>query len=90
MKSSPKELEKILKALGNRRRLMIVKYLQKTHGATVGSITDEIRASFKATSKHLAVLFAADVVEREQMGLTVMYRLTEPIHAVVKTSLESM
>ena len=61
-----RELERILKALANRRRLAILKYLKKTHEATVGEIAGEIKLSFKSTSKHLCVLAGADIIERDQ------------------------
>ena len=70
-----KELEKPLKALANRRRLAILKYLKQQHEAPVGEIAGAIRLSFKATSKHLAVLAAADIVERDQRSLQMFYRI---------------
>ncbi len=75
MKASEKELERILKALANRRRINILKYLKRTHKAAVGEIAEAIRLSFKATSKHLMILANADVVEKEQVGLLMLYFL---------------
>ncbi|MDO8556842.1 MAG: metalloregulator ArsR/SmtB family transcription factor [Candidatus Jorgensenbacteria bacterium] len=71
-----RELERPLKALANRRRLAIARYLKREGEATVGNIAGEIDISFKSTSKHLAVLFAADIVDREQRSLQMYYRLT--------------
>jgi|SRR3989338_6952618 len=59
-----KDLEKILKVLASRRRLAILQYLKKSKEANVGDIAEEIKLSFKATSKHLAVLSAVDIIER--------------------------
>ena len=73
-----KELERALKAFANRRRLTIVKYLKEVKEAPVGEIAHEINLSLKATSKHLAVLAAADVVERDQRSLQMFYRLASP------------
>ena len=70
-----KETERILKALANKRRLAIVKYLKNNREATVGDIADEINLSFKATSKHLGILSIADILEKEQHSLQVHYRL---------------
>ena len=70
-----KELERIMKALANRRRLAILRYLKAEREATVGEIAEEIRLSFKATSKHMLVLSAADIVEKEQRSLQMFYRL---------------
>ena len=56
MKEKEKELEWILKALANRRRLGILRVLKQNREATVGDIAAEIRLSFRSTSKHLGVL----------------------------------
>lgn len=72
-----KELERTLKALANRRRLSIVKYLKVEKQASVGDIAEEIRLSFKATSKHLGILSAAGITDREQRSLQMFYRLAE-------------
>lgn len=71
-----RKLEKNLKALANRRRLAILKYLKDNNEAPVGEIAHEIRLSFKATSKHLGILLAIDIVEREQRNLQMFYRLS--------------
>ncbi len=67
-------LERIIKAFANRRRLGIVRHLKKNKEATVGDIADAIKLSFKATSKHLAILSAAGIVEREQRSLQMFYK----------------
>lgn len=69
--------ERVLKALANRRRLAIVSFLKRRKEASVGDIADEIRLSFKATSKHLSVLAAADIVEKEQRSLNMYYALAK-------------
>lgn len=79
-----KELEKQLKALANRRRLAILGYLKNNHKASVGAIAKEINLSFKSTSRHLAVLSAVDIVEREQVNLNVYYSLNSALSAVTK------
>jgi DNA-binding transcriptional ArsR family regulator len=70
-----REHEKILKALANKRRLQIVKFLKEKKEANVGEIALHIKLSFKATSKHLAVLSGADIVEKEQRSLLCFYSL---------------
>ncbi|MBI2592571.1 MAG: winged helix-turn-helix transcriptional regulator [Candidatus Colwellbacteria bacterium] len=70
-----KELERVLKALANRRRLAILKYLKQNREAAVGEIASEIKLSFKATSKHLRILDSLDIVERDQKSLQMFYRL---------------
>ena len=71
-----RKLEKILKALANRRRLAILKYFKENKEAPVAEIAGEINLSFKATSKHLGVLSAVDIIEREQRSSQMFYRLS--------------
>jgi len=70
-----KELEKILKALANKRRILILKFIKKSGRASVGEIAEAIKLSFKATSKHLMILSNADILEKEQISLTMLYSL---------------
>jgi len=70
------KLERILKALANKRRLAILKYLKQERVATVADIAGKIRLSFKSTSRHLAVLRLAEIVEGEQRSLRVFYRIS--------------
>lgn len=79
-----KEYEKILKALANRRRLQIIKYLKNKKTATVTNIAEHIKLSFKSTSKHLAVLFGAGIVDKEQKSLSMFYSLAEPLPKIAK------
>jgi len=72
-----KKMERILKALANQRRLAILKYLKENKESPVAEIAEEIDLSFKATSKHLGVLSAADIVEKEQRSLQMFYRLSD-------------
>ena len=83
-----KELEKQLKALANARRIKILKYLERANRASVGNIAKEIKLSFKSTSRHLAVLRAAEMVSADQQGLTVIYSLENPKPPVVKLILD--
>ena len=85
-----KEFEIILKALANRRRLSILKFLKKQHEASVREISDNIRLSFKATSKHLNILARADLLDREQRSLTVFYRLNSEYRSFVKSLINDL
>jgi DNA-binding transcriptional ArsR family regulator len=82
-----RNLERILKALANRRRLAIVNHLKNHREATVGELADAIKLSLKATSKHLAVLRAVDIVDREQRSLLVYYRLADDLSRPIRTIL---
>ena len=81
------ELERPLKALANRRRLAILKFLRVRREAPVGDIAERIRLSFKSTSKHLAVLAGAGIVDRDQRSLQMFYRISSgapvPAKAVI-------
>ena len=79
-----RRLEKILKALANKRRLVILRFLKKNKNASVGEIAEEIGISFKSTSKHLTVLSAVDVVEKEQKSLTMFYYISDNQHQIVR------
>ena len=60
-----RKLERILKALANRRRLAILKYLKENKNAPVAEIAYEIDLSFKSTSKHLGILSAIDIIGKK-------------------------
>ena len=78
-----KRLERVFKAVGNRRRLAIIAYLKKNKEASVGEIATAIKLSFRATSKHLLLLASVDMLEREQRSLQMLYRLVDsPDHIV--------
>ena len=79
-----RRLEKTLKALANRRRLAILKYLKENKEAPVAEIAHEINLSFKATSKHLGILSAIDIIEKEQRSLQMFYRLSSNQDPAVK------
>ena len=83
-----KDLEKIMKALANKRRISILKYLKLEGSASVGDIASELKLSFKATSKHLMILSHADIVEKEQVSLTMICSLSKTNHPIVKKLLE--
>ncbi|KKU68526.1 MAG: Regulatory protein ArsR [Parcubacteria group bacterium GW2011_GWA2_47_16] len=78
-----KKLERILKATANRRRFNILAHLKKEKELTVGEISEHLNLSFKSTSRHLSVLFAADLVEKTQRSSEVFYRLGDNLHPTV-------
>ena len=73
-----KQYEKILKSLANHRRLQMIQFIKAKKRATVGVIAVHIKLSFKSTSKHLAILFSAGIVEKEQKSLSMFYSI--PVH----------
>ena len=85
-----RDLEKTMKALANRRRLGIVKLLKKDGAVSVADIAREIGLSFKATSKHLGILYAAGILERDQQRLTINYRIAPALHKATKHVLTTL
>lgn len=85
-----KDLEKILKALANKRRLAIVKFLKENREASVGEIADRIKLSFKSTSRHLAILSSADIIEKEQRSTSAFYRLSLEQKYVIKQIISAL
>ena len=79
-----KELEKILKAVANKRRLAILRFLKKNKEGTVTEIAEAIKLSFKSTSRHLVVLCASDIVDREQRSVEAFYSLSPTAFSVIK------
>ena len=75
-----KQLSRQLKALANERRLRIL-VLLADKARNVGGIAELLKRSFRATSRHLLVLRNAGLVESEQRGKFVVYRLerTHPV-----------
>ena len=71
------ELEKVFKALANKRRLAIVKYLLSHKSASVGEIAEFLKLSIAATSRHLRQLANADLVSTEQVSTVVNYSLSK-------------
>ncbi|OHA90173.1 MAG: hypothetical protein A2665_01155 [Candidatus Zambryskibacteria bacterium RIFCSPHIGHO2_01_FULL_46_30] len=85
-----KEKERILKALANRRRLAIIELLRKGDEKSVGEIADNIKLSFRATSKHLSVLMHVDILEKEQRSLQMFYSLNKNAPGMVKQLLRTL
>lgn len=79
-----KELERVLKALANRRRLAILLNLKRHKRASVGDTAAEINLSFNATSKHLGILYGAGILDREQHGLTMFYSVAPDVPAAAR------
>lgn len=84
------KMEKVLKALANKRRLHILKILHNSNKASVGNLSKQLKLSFKSTSKHLGLLRSAGLVDREQVNLAMLYSLTPTYTKILKPILESI
>lgn len=69
------ELERVMKALANRRRIATIRLIKRNKEMTVGDVSSGLKISFKATSKHLSVLATADILEKEQRSIQMFFRL---------------
>lgn len=72
-----KQQARVLKALANESRLMIIDRLNKGE-CSVGELTDLVGSDVSTISKHLALLRANGIVEDRRQGTTVYYRLLTP------------
>lgn len=79
-----KQLIKILRSIGNPRRLEIILYLKKYGTLNVGGIAEKLDLSFRSTSRHLQSLASADLVIRKQQSQTVFYSLSSEIPKVIE------
>ncbi len=85
-----KDFEKIHKALANRRRLAAVQYLRGRKEGNLGDIAEHLKLSYKATSKHLALLAAADIVEKEQRSVQMFFRISKNLPDLAKHTLAAL
>lgn len=72
-----KQQARVLKALANESRLMIIDRLNKGE-CSVGELTGLVGSDVSTISKHLALLRANGIVEDRRQGTTVYYRLLTP------------
>jgi len=77
-------IEKIFKALANKRRLAIIVYIKKKGQANVGDIAETIKLSFRSTSKHLNLLTSSGILDKDQRGLNVNYSLASDQPSLLK------
>lgn len=68
---------RVLKALANESRLMIVDRLSRGE-CTAGELTQLVGSDQTTVSKHLAVLRSHGIVEDRREGSSVVYRLLTP------------
>lgn len=79
-----KELEKLFKSLGNRRRLRIIKLLLRNDELAVSDIAQMMKLSVRSTSKHLLHLLNTDLLEKEQRSKNVYYKIPDSADQLMK------
>lgn len=85
-----RELEKVYRALGARKRLEILKLLSDGQERTVSDITAAIHLSFKSTSKHLVQLRQVGFLERRQSGYVGLYKIDEGLSNLLQQLLKQV
>ena len=70
-----KHLEKLFKALANKRRIQIIKFLNENNEMSVSGISERLKLSFKSVSKHLQKLENANLISRTQKSKWGYYKL---------------
>jgi DNA-binding transcriptional ArsR family regulator len=84
------DLERVMKALANRRRLSALHIIKARREINVGDLAEALKLSFKATSKHLAVLTGAGLLEKEQRSLQMFFSISPDIPEAAKRVLRLM
>jgi len=86
--------EEIKKNEGNFSGVLLEKYgpiilqlLKNNREEPVGEIARNIKLSFKATSKHLVILFSADILDKDQRSLQIYYSLSKTMHPMAKQAI---
>jgi len=85
-----RELEKVYRALGARKRLEILRLLSDGKERTVGDVATAIHLSFKSTSKHLVLLRQVGFLERRQFGYVGLYSLDEGLSSLLQQLLKQV
>lgn len=76
MTMTNKEIVKIFKALGNERRLDILRRIAKNRRMSVGGLSEQMELSFRSVSKHLSVLYSAGLVDSKQVRWNRYYSIS--------------
>jgi DNA-binding transcriptional ArsR family regulator len=82
------EVSAILKALANKRRLTILSFLKEKREASVSEIARHIRLSVRSTSRHLGRMDTVEILEKNQRGLFVFYKISFRMHICAKHILD--
>lgn len=81
-------LERVLKACGNQRRLLILQEIKRHRERSVGVLAKHVRLSIQTTSKHIAVLSAANIIVPKRSGMNVFYRIADDLPTAAKRVLD--
>jgi len=76
VKRSVKDLEIIFKGLANKRRLIILEFLNKRGESDTGSVADHLKTDYKIIIPHLEKLLRANLIIKRREGLIVYYQIS--------------
>ena len=80
----------IFRGLGNPNRLRVLKILSKTKEMSVSSLSEELRISFKNTSRNLSILLNLGLVEfqgkKDRVYYTLSRHLEDDIRQILKVT----
>jgi len=77
-------LERTFRALGNRKRLEILRLLADGKPRAVFTIAKTIKLSQKSTSKHVNMLAQLDILERERRANEMYYSIGTSLPRIAK------
>lgn len=83
-----RSLEKLYKAVANKRRLALLQILSRHRDLSVMDLADKIKLTFRSTSKHLQVLAGEGLVEPIRSGTYVAYRISSNLAPAQRRLLE--
>ena len=73
------EATRLLKVLANERRMLVLCHLASAGELTVSELAEKVRLSQSALSQHLALMRQDGLVTCDRDGLTMRYRIADPI-----------
>jgi len=77
-----KELQ-VLKALANKKRLEILRLLNKELMLRLTEISEKIDLSYKSTSRHLLILSSASLIRQKREGSWMIYSLRKESRKII-------
>ncbi len=83
-----KELEKLHKALANRRRIAIVQFLKSGKDADLTALSAHLKLGYKSTSKHAGQLCAAGILDKDTRGGIVYFSISKTVPALAAHTLK--
>lgn len=82
-------VEAVLKALGNRRRLVMLTILRRRREMHVGALAEATRLPMKTVSRNLRLLERAGLVLSDPQGAFVCYRMNPRLPQVARLAIDA-